>query len=123
MPVGNIDNVNPNDVENITVLKDAASAAIYGSRGMAGVVLVTTKRAKNGQSTLEYNYEYGIQKATALPEYANAPDYMRYFNEQATNDGASTGPYPIAFINNFADSNRLYPTNFPFPIPTGKRRS
>lgn len=114
VPVSNIDNVNPNDVENITVLKDAASAAIYGSRGAAGVVLVTTKRAKNGQSTLEYNYEYGIQKATALPEYANAPDYMRYFNEQATNDGASTGPYPGAFINNFADSNRLYPDKFPF---------
>ncbi|AXY73894.1 TonB-dependent receptor [Paraflavitalea soli] len=114
VPVSNIDNVNPNDVENITVLKDAASAAIYGSRGAAGVVLVTTKRARNGQSSLEYNYEYGVQKATALPEYADAPDYMRYFNEQATNDGASTGPYPIAFINNFADSNRLYPDKFPF---------
>jgi TonB-linked SusC/RagA family outer membrane protein len=114
VPVGNIDNVNPNDVENITVLKDAASAAIYGSRGAAGVVLVTTKRARNGQSSLEYNYEYGVQKATALPAYANAPDYMRYFNEQATSDGASTGPYPIAFINNFADSNRLYPDKFPF---------
>ena len=66
----NIDNVNPNDVESITVLKDAASAAIYGSRGAAGVVLVTTKRAKEGQTSFEYNYEYGVQKATALPEYA-----------------------------------------------------
>lgn len=114
VPVGNIDNVNPNDVENITVLKDAASAAIYGSRGAAGVVLVTTKRAKNGQSSLEYNYEYGVQKATALPAYTNAPDYMRYFNEQAMNDGAVAGPYPIDFINHFADSNRLFPDKFPF---------
>jgi TonB-linked SusC/RagA family outer membrane protein len=114
IPVSNIDNVNPNDVENITVLKDAASAAIYGSRGAAGVILITTKRAKEGQSSLEYNYEYGLQKATALPEYASAPEYMRYFNEQQTNDGASTGSYPQAFIDNFADSNRLSPDKFPF---------
>lgn len=114
VPVGNIDNVNPNDVENITVLKDAASAAIYGSRGAAGVILITTKRARNGQTSLEYNYEYGVQKATALPEYVSAPEYMRYFNEQATNDGSSAGPYPQAYIDNFADSNRLHPDKFPF---------
>ncbi|MCW3112301.1 MAG: TonB-dependent receptor [Segetibacter sp.] len=112
--VSSIDNVNPNDVESITVLKDAASAAIYGSRAAAGVVLVTTKRAKEGQSSFEYNYEYGIQRPTALPEYASAPDYMRFFNEQATNDGAATGAYPQAFITNFADSNRLFPDKFPF---------
>lgn len=114
VPVSNIDNVNPNDVENITVLKDAASAAIYGSRGAAGVVLITTKRAKEGQSSFEYNYEYGIQRPTALPEYVSAPEYMRYFNEQQTNDGASTGSYSQAFIDNFADSNRLSPDKFPF---------
>jgi len=114
VPVSNIDNVNPNDVESVTVLKDAASAAIYGSRGAAGVVLISTKRAKEGQSSFEYNYEYGLQKATALPEYASAPEYMRYFNEQQTNDGASTGSYPQAFIDNFADSNRLFPDKFPF---------
>ena len=112
--VSNIDNVNPNDVENITVLKDAASAAIYGSRAAAGVILVTTKRAKDGQSSFEYNYEYGIQRPTALPKYASAPDYMKYFNEQATNDGAAAGAYPAAFITNFADSNRLNPDKFPF---------
>jgi TonB-linked SusC/RagA family outer membrane protein len=114
VPVSNIDNVNPNDVESVTVLKDAASAAIYGSRGAAGVVLISTKRAKEGQSSFEYNYEYGVQRATALPEYASAPEYMRYFNEQQTNDGAATGSYPQAFIDNFADSNRLSPDKFPF---------
>ncbi|MHA4843522.1 SusC/RagA family TonB-linked outer membrane protein [Flavitalea antarctica] len=114
VPVSNIDNVNPNDVETITVLKDAASAAIYGSRGAAGVILISTKRAKDGQSSFEYNFEYGWQKPTALPEYASAPEYMRYFNEQQTNDGATTGSYPQAFIDNFADSNRLYPDKFPF---------
>ncbi|WP_266364093.1 SusC/RagA family TonB-linked outer membrane protein [Tellurirhabdus rosea] len=114
VPVSSIDNVNPNDVENITVLKDAASAAIYGSRGAAGVVLVTTKRAREGQSSFEYNVEYGVQKPTALPEYASAPEYMRLFNEQATNDGSSTGPYAQNFIDNFAQFNRDTPDLFPF---------
>ena len=112
VPNGNIDNVNPNDVESVTVLKDAASASIYGSRGAAGVVLITTKRAKEGQSSFEYNYEYGIQKATALPEYANTPDYMRYFNEQLTNDGGAA-LYPQALIQNYLDSNRVRPDIFP----------
>lgn len=114
VPVSNIDNVNPNDVDNITVLKDAASAAIYGSRAAAGVILITTKRAKSGQGSFEYNYEYGIQAPTALPEYVSSPEYMKYFNEQATNDGASAGPYPQAYIDNFADSNRVNPDKFPF---------
>ncbi|MGA0556282.1 SusC/RagA family TonB-linked outer membrane protein [Larkinella sp. VNQ87] len=114
VPVSNIDNVNPNDVENITVLKDAASAAIYGSRGAAGVVLVTTKRAKEGVSSLEYTAEYGVQKATALPVYVSAPEYMRLFNEQATNDGSSTGPYAQDYIDNFAKYNRETPDRFPF---------
>ncbi|MEO6287593.1 MAG: TonB-dependent receptor [Dyadobacter sp.] len=113
VPVSSIDNVNPGDVEGITVLKDAASAAIYGSRGAAGVILVTTKRAKNGQSTLEYTYEYGVQRATATPGYAAVVDYMKYFNEQATNDGASTGPFAASFIASYLDSNRVSPDRFP----------
>src|SRR5690606_15845409 len=54
IPVENIDHVNPNDVENISVLKDAASASIYGSRAAAGVILITTKRAKQNEFTLGY---------------------------------------------------------------------
>ncbi|WP_290792168.1 SusC/RagA family TonB-linked outer membrane protein [Flavihumibacter sp. UBA7668] len=114
IPVSSIDNVNPNDVASLTVLKDAASAAIYGSRGAAGVILITTKRAKSGQAQMEYTYEYGVQRPTRLPEFVNGPDYMRYFNEQQTNDGATAGSYPQAFIDNFADSNRLNPDQFPF---------
>lgn len=113
VPVSSIDNVNPGDVENITVLKDAASASIYGSRGAAGVILVTTKRAKSGQGSLEYTYEYGVQRATAMPEYVGVQDYMRYFNEQSTNDGASTGPFAQNLINSYLDSNRVSPDRFP----------
>ncbi|MES2777380.1 MAG: TonB-dependent receptor [Bacteroidota bacterium] len=112
VPVSNIDVVNPNDVENLTVLKDAASAAIYGSRGAAGVILITTKRAKAGMSSVEYNYEYGTQKATALPTYAGVQDYYRLFNEMKTNDGG-TQFYPDAFINSYLDSNRANPDKFP----------
>lgn len=112
VPVSNIDNVNPNDVENISVLKDGASAAIYGSRAAAGVVLVTTKRGKKGQSTLDYTYEYGVQKPTALPKYVGIQDYMRYFNEQLANDG--TAPlYAPSFIDSYLDSNRVNPDKFP----------
>lgn len=114
VPNSNIDNVNPNDVESITVLKDAASAAIYGSRGAAGVVLVTTKRAKAGQSSLEYNFEYGLQKPTALPEYANGQNYMRFFNEQVINDGASSGTYSNAWIEGYADSASRNSNRIPF---------
>ena len=113
VPVSSIDNVNPGDVENITVLKDAASASIYGSRGAAGVILVTTKRARSGQGSLEYTYEYGVQRATAMPEYVGVQDYMRYFNEQSTNDGASTGPFAQNLINSYLDSNRVSPDRFP----------
>ncbi|WP_298713826.1 SusC/RagA family TonB-linked outer membrane protein, partial [Chitinophaga sp.] len=113
VPVSSVDNVNPNDVESLSVLKDAASAAIYGSRGAAGVILITTKRASSGRPSLEYNYEYGIQKPTQLPEFVGPQDYMRYFNEQAMNDGAASGAYPDAFINSYLDSNRVNPDEFP----------
>ena len=55
----NINDVNPADVESITVLKDAASAAIYGSRAASGVILITTKRGKAGRVSLNYTFEYG----------------------------------------------------------------
>lgn len=112
VPVSNIDVVNPEDVESISILKDGASAAIYGSRAAAGVILVTTKRGKSGESRLDYTYEYGTQKPTALPQYVGIQDYMRYFNEQLSNDG--TAPqYPQAYIDSYLDSNRADPDNFP----------
>ena len=112
VPVGNIDLVNPNDIESLSVLKDAASAAIYGSRGAAGVILITTKRAKAGATSLDYNYEYGTQQATAMPTYASVQDYYRTFNEMKTNDGG-TQFYPDAFVNSYLDSNRANPDMFP----------
>ena len=69
---GSLNSVSPNDIENVSVLKDAASASIYGVRAANGVVLVTTKRGHTDQKTLSYSGSYGIQKATVLPTYINS---------------------------------------------------
>jgi TonB-linked SusC/RagA family outer membrane protein len=80
------------DVETMTVLKDAASASIYGSRAAAGVILITTKRAKEHQFAFDYNYEYAIDRPTTRPENGDVIDWMNVNNELKWNDGA-TNPY------------------------------
>jgi TonB-linked SusC/RagA family outer membrane protein len=114
---GTLDYVDPDDVEEITVLKDAASASIYGSRAAAGVILVTTKRAKTGQLSLDYSYEYGIDIPTAVAKNAGAVDYMKVSNERSWNDAGNTGTqYPIYsedVINNYAALNAENPDRYP----------
>lgn len=73
-----IDFLSPSDIESIEVLKDAASAAIYGSEGGNGVVIITTKRAKKGTSEVSYNYYHGIQSVTNYMEMMNAEQYIDY---------------------------------------------
>lgn len=82
-----IDNVDPNLIESISVLKDAASAAIYGSRAANGVILITTKRAKSGEFAVTYNTYLGIQRPTNLPDYVGAIDHMTYMDLANTNIG------------------------------------
>ncbi|MFR5759788.1 MAG: TonB-dependent receptor plug domain-containing protein [Bacteroides cellulosilyticus] len=79
---GSLNSVSPNDIENISVLKDAASASIYGVRAANGVVLVTTKRGNADKKTLSYSGSYGVQKATVLPTYINSWDWATLYNEQ-----------------------------------------
>ncbi len=80
--IGSMNSLNPIDIESITVLKDAASAAIYGSRAANGVILVTTKQGKKGESVLEYNGNIGVHTATRLPDFIyNSYEYMTMFNE------------------------------------------
>ncbi|MEJ7778743.1 MAG: TonB-dependent receptor [Daejeonella sp.] len=78
---GLLDNIDPNDVESISVLKDASSAAIYGSRAANGVILVTTKNGKNDKTKITYNTYTGFQKATAYPEFVDSWDYAAMYNE------------------------------------------
>lgn len=72
--------LNPEDIESISVLKDA-SAAIYGARAANGVILVTTKRGKEGKISVNYNGSYSISQPTKIPEMLNAYQYATYVNE------------------------------------------
>jgi TonB-linked SusC/RagA family outer membrane protein len=82
IPVDGLDFLNPNDIETINVLKDAASAAIYGSRGANGVVLITTKGGKRNQDgKVSYEAYYGIQRAQRYMELLNAREYATLQNE------------------------------------------
>jgi len=78
----------PGDIENISVLKDASSAAIYGSRANNGVVLITTKKGVKGKTKVTYHGQTGFQKATRLTKMVNTQDYITIYNEAANNDNA-----------------------------------
>jgi TonB-dependent starch-binding outer membrane protein SusC len=89
MVVGGIDYLNPGDIESIDVLKDAASAAIYGARAANGVVLITTKKGKAGAMNVTYSGYYGIQNVAKQIEMLGAEDYRMLMNEGARNAGLS----------------------------------
>lgn len=82
--------INPNDIESINVLKDASSAAIYGSRASNGVIVITTKRGKNGQNRVSINSYYGFQEAVRKPDLLNAADFTIISNEKAANARAGS---------------------------------
>jgi TonB-linked SusC/RagA family outer membrane protein len=73
-----LNNINPNDIESIEVLKDASSAAIYGSRGSNGVVIITTKQGHSGKTKVDVNYSYSLSKVTRKIDMMNAPEWMEY---------------------------------------------
>ena len=82
---GNLDGINTNDIESIDVLKDAASAAIYGSRAANGVILVTTKQGKAGKIEISYNGAIGWSNAYKRPEMLNAQQFMTIMDEYSFN--------------------------------------
>ena len=84
---GDLYSISPNDIASISVLKDAASSAIYGSRAAFGVILITTKSGKKGHSNFSYNGSVRFSTATQIPEMMNAYDFARYFNTAAINKG------------------------------------
>ena len=103
MPIsGGLDFVNPNDIESIEVLKDAASGAIYGARAANGVILVTTKKGKLGKTSINYNFSYGWQSAWKRREVTSATDYAILQNEKYMNGGQAplyADPYNLTDIN------------------------
>jgi len=84
--------INPADIESIEVLKDAASAAIYGARAANGVILVTTKRGKAGQAKVTLNSSYGMQDLWKRPQFLNAEQFATLANELYTNSGMTPNP-------------------------------
>jgi TonB-linked outer membrane protein, SusC/RagA family len=86
-PGGDISTLNPGDIESIDVLKDAASAAIYGSRAANGVILVTTKQGRSGKPQISFDGYYGIQNIYRMPDLLNAQEYATIMTESRLMDG------------------------------------
>lgn len=94
--------VNPEDIESIEVLKDAASGAIYGSRAANGVILVTTKKGVKGNAKINYNFSYGWQNAWRKRDVTGATDYAILQNEKYVNGGQAplyADPYNLTDVN------------------------
>ncbi len=100
--VGDINSVNPADIERIDVLKDAASAAIYGARAANGVILITTKQGKSGKVTVNYDGNVGWSNLVKVPQQLNAKQYMDIMDMTIVNDGRSPHSW-----ENFIDADLL----------------
>lgn len=108
IPTSSFNDIDPNDVASISVLKDASSAAIYGARAANGVILVTTKTGSTaGKLAVNYNGYFGIQKPTAFPEFVNSWEYASMLNETTTGGGG----YTEEQIQKFKDGSD--PDNYP----------
>jgi TonB-linked SusC/RagA family outer membrane protein len=87
IPGRSIDVLNMEEVESITVLKDANAAALYGSMARNGVIIITTKRGEAGNNGTNVSVNYGLRQPLALPQYLNSSDYMTAYNQAYKNDG------------------------------------
>ena len=92
---GNLNALNPNDIESIEILKDASATAIYGSMGANGVILITTRSGKKGKPIIDYSYSYGSQTIRHKLELMSAADYAITRNANRATDNASGVPVPI----------------------------
>jgi TonB-linked SusC/RagA family outer membrane protein len=114
---GSINDVQPADIESLSVLKDGASAAIYGARAASGVILITTKRAKSGVQRLVYNYENGFDRPTSMTKYVGTVDYMKMVNEMNWNDNNNQGTefprYAEQLIKDYPRLNAEDPERYP----------
>lgn len=101
---GSISNLSPQDIENVTVLKDAASASIYGARAANGVILVTTKKGRSGSNDIEYNGSWGTSEATRIPDLiTNSVTYMEMYN-QARGRSGQPAQYTQAQIDEYRNN-------------------
>jgi TonB-dependent SusC/RagA subfamily outer membrane receptor len=85
---GSLNELNPNDIESISVLKDASAASIYGSNAAGGVVIVTTKKGEKGKVTVNYSGNYGMTQASGMPERMKTWDEAKYYDASCINAGS-----------------------------------
>ncbi len=100
---GDISTLNPADIESIDILKDAASAAIYGAQAANGVVLITTKSGKEGKAQISFDAYCGVQTVARKINMLNAKEYMTIMDEQAVNSGNT--PYDWSSFRSIYDAN------------------
>ena len=103
--------IDPSEIESITVLKDASATAVFGVRGANGVILVTTKRGKEGKAKISANTSMSVIVPTDPIKLANAYEYASYYNMQKLNDGAATAPFSDEILQKFKDHSD--PLRFP----------
>ncbi|HTN38403.1 MAG TPA: TonB-dependent receptor [Arachidicoccus sp.] len=108
-------NINPNDIDNISVLKDASSTAIYGSRAANGVILITTKRGKTGKVTVTYDGFYATQKSILNPKHMDIESYLRLQNTALENVG-SAPKYSQERIKEYTEGSITDPLKYPLPF-------
>lgn len=108
--------LNPNDIESISVLKDASSASIYGSRAANGVILVTTKRGASGRLQITYDGYYGIQDVATFPEVLGPREYLSLINEARINAGLQP-TYSEEYIENTIKAMRGEPGYSKYDYP------
>lgn len=111
--VGDLNSISPNDVASVSVLKDAASSAIYGARASNGVILVTTKSGSNNKVSLNYTGYVGVGKAKKTHDLISyTPDYMKVMNRMQLNSGFQQ-PYSDEFISEWATKSKTDPIGYP----------
>lgn len=105
-----INDIEPDEIETFTVLKDAASTAVYGAEGANGVIIITSKRGKSQKPSISFRTEHSLSEPTRLPEFVGSADYLQLFNEALKNDG-ETPIYSDALISKYRDNvdPDLYP--------------
>lgn len=106
-PTNPMVDINPNDIESVTILKDAAGAAIYGSRASNGVIIITTKQGKQGKTKIDVGYQYGVSDPANKMEFMDGPQYYQFFHDIFANsygeaDADDWGEY---FVPGFTSGN------------------
>ena len=100
-----INDIEPDEIDTFTVLKDAASTAVYGAEGANGVIIITSKRGKAQKPVISFRTEHSISEPTRLPKFVGSADYLQLYNEALRNDG-ETPIYSDALISKYRNNAR-----------------